>query len=186
MSAVQQFDFHLPTLTVKETLLFHAKIRLPMSYSIYNRLSRVDQVIMQLGLHQCCNTRVGDELLKGISGGEKRRLSLGVQLLVDPAVCLLDEPTTGLDAFTARHVVETLKEIAMKGRTVVVSIHQPRYDVFALLDDVILLSRGHLIWSGPSQKMMVYFGGIGLTCPVLCNPADFMLDISSIDVSTVA
>ena len=75
LSAVQQFDFHLPTLTVKETLLFHAKIRLPMSYSIYNRLSRVDQVIMQLGLHQCCNTRVGDELLKGISGGEKRRLS---------------------------------------------------------------------------------------------------------------
>jgi len=182
-SKVQQFDFHLPALTVKETLQFHAKMRLPMNYSTYNRMSRVNQVIDQLGLNQCSNTRVGDELLKGISGGEKRRLSLGIQLLADPAVCLLDEPTTGLDAFTARHVVETLKDIASKGRTIIVSIHQPRYDVFALLDDVILLSRGYLIWSGPSHQMLSFFRSIGLNCPVLCNPADFILDISSIDVS---
>lgn len=72
------------------------------------------QVLSTLDLHQCAHTRVGDAELKGISGGEKRRLSLGVQLLADPAVCLLDEPTTGLDAFTARHVVQTLQQLAHK------------------------------------------------------------------------
>jgi ATP-binding cassette subfamily G (WHITE) protein 8 (sterolin 2) len=71
-------------------------------------------VLTTLDLHGCAHTRVGDAELKGISGGEKRRLSLGVQLLADPAVCLLDEPTTGLDAFTARHVVRTLQQLAHK------------------------------------------------------------------------
>ena len=119
----------------------------------------------------------------GISGGEKRRLSVGIQLLGDPSVCLLDEPTTGLDAFTARHVVETLQDIAHKGRTVIMSIHQPRYDVFALVDDVILLSRGHQIWSGSTKDMLKHFDSCGFPCPELTNPADFILDISSIDVS---
>lgn len=70
-----------------------------------------------------------------------------------------------------------------RGRTVVVSIHQPRYDVFALLDDVILLSRGHLVWAGSSGDMLKHFGALGCPCPALTNPADFILDISSIDVS---
>jgi len=168
-------------------------------------------VLSTLDLHQCAHTRVGDAELKGISGGEKRRLSLGVQLLADPAVCLLDEPTTGLDAFTARHVVQTLQQLAHKyvshcyccrflclalcqtagvettcfltsysfvpifisvqqflcsrGRTVVVSIHQPRYDVFALLDDVILLARGRLVWSGNSADMLKHFSALGHPCP---------------------
>jgi ATP-binding cassette subfamily G (WHITE) protein 8 (sterolin 2) len=101
-------------------------------------------------------------------------------------VCLLDEPTTGLDAFTARHVVETLQDLAHKThRTVVMSIHQPRYDVFALIDDVILLSRGRQIWSGPSRRMLDHFETTGHPCPSLTNPADFILDISSIDVSGV-
>jgi len=111
---VQQFDFHLPSLTVKETLLFHANLRLPQGTDPLKRQQRVQQVLSTLDLHQCANTRVGDAELKGISGGEKRRLSLGVQLLADPAVCLLDEPTTGLDAFTARHVVQTLQQLAHK------------------------------------------------------------------------
>jgi ATP-binding cassette subfamily G (WHITE) protein 8 (sterolin 2) len=75
----------------------------------------------------CKHVRVGDENMKGISGGERRRLSLAVQLLGDPSTLLLDEPTTGLDAFTARHVVATLKTLSSQGRTVIVSIHQPRY-----------------------------------------------------------
>jgi len=76
------------------------------------RKRRVQQVLNTLDLQPCASTRVGDEEVKGISGGEKRRLSLGVQLLGDPAVCLLDEPTTGLDTFTARHVVQTLQQLA--------------------------------------------------------------------------
>ena len=111
---MQQFDFHLPSLTVKETLLFHANLRLPLGTELLKRQQRVQQVLSTLDLHQCAHTRVGDAELKGTSGGEKRRLSLGVQLLADPAVCLLDEPTTGLDAFTDRHVVQTLQQLAHK------------------------------------------------------------------------
>ena len=88
----------------------------------------------------------------------------------------------GLDSFTARHVVETLRSLAASGRTVILSIHQPRYDVFALLDSVILLSRGRQVWAGPAQEMLAHFASLGMQCPQLVNPADFILDMSSIDV----
>jgi len=179
MNLVQQFDYHLPSLTVTETLLFHAKLRLSEDIPLSGR---VKSVINVLSLKGCANTRVGGEDIKGISGGEKRRLSVGIQLLVDPAVCMLDEPTTGLDSFTARQVVKILLKIAQKGRTVIMSIHQPRYDVFALIDDVILLSKGRQVWSGSTEDMLHHFAAIGYPCPPLTNPADFILDISSLDV----
>lgn len=178
---VQQADFHLPLLTVRETLEFHANLRLPQSILKEEKLHRVRNVAQLLGLTQCLDIRVGSEELKGISGGEKRRLSVGVQLLLDPSVCLLDEVTTGLDSFTARHVVETLKSITSLNRTVVLSIHQPRYDVFSLIDNVILLSRGRLVWTGTSKAMLKHFANLNFPCPDLCNPADFILDLSSID-----
>lgn len=93
--SVQQFDFHLPSLTVRETLRFNALIRLPRSLSLVEKHARVERVIVLLGLRLCSNIRVGGDVIKGISGGEKRRLSLGIQMLADPPVCLLDEPTTG-------------------------------------------------------------------------------------------
>jgi ABC-type multidrug transport system ATPase subunit len=108
---------------------------------------------------------------------------VAVQLLLDPAICLLDEPTTGLDTFTARHVIETLKSLALNNRTVVLSIHQPRYDVFKCLDDVVLLARGRQVWTGSCKDMLRHFSAVGYPCPALTNPADFILDISSIDVS---
>lgn len=110
-------------------------------------------------------------------------MSVGVQMLFDPSVCLLDEPTTGLDAFTARHIVETLNDIAHSGRMVIMSIHQPRYDVFRCLDDVILLAQGRQLWAGSAVNMLKHFEALGYPCPQLTNPADFILDISSIDVS---
>lgn len=178
---VQQFDFHYPLLTVLETLLFHVSIRFPRATEQQKRV-RVAYVLDLLGLRACAQTRVGGDDVKGVSGGEKRRLSIGVQLLVDPAVCLLDEPTTSLDAFTARHVVETLQHLAHTGgRTVIISIHQPRYDVFALLDDVVLLSRGEQVWAGSSSDMLRHFESLGFSCPALVNPADFILDVSSVD-----
>lgn len=91
----------------------------------------------------------------------------------------------GLDAFTARHVVQSLRKLSRTGRTVILSIHQPRYDVFQCLDDVILLSRGRQLWSGSSKDMLVYFNSLGYPCPPLTNPADFVLDISSVDVRSL-
>ena len=107
-------------------------------------------------------------------------------MLTDPKVCLIDEVTTGLDAFTARSVVETLKEISRNGRTIILAIHQPRYDVFALLDDIILLSRGKQVWSGDAATMITHFKHLSYVCPLLTNPGDFILDLSSVDFRTTA
>jgi len=181
---VQQSDFHLPSLTVFETLLFNASLRLPRSTSSEEKTRRVHKVIKMLGLRMATHTRVGGEELKGISGGEKRRLSVGVQLLVDPSLLLLDEVTTGLDSFTARHVVESLRDISRRGngRTICLAIHAPRYDVFNLIDDIVLLSRGRLVFSGSTKDLMQHLESLSYPCPELTNPADFALDVSSVDL----
>jgi ABC-type multidrug transport system ATPase subunit len=202
---VQQFDNHYPMLTVSETLIFHASLQLASLKTTgeagsdggggtvtggggrrgghSKMLQQVNRIIWLLGLKSCEHTRVGNEEFKGISGGEKRRLSIGIQLLLNPSICLLDEPTTGLDAFTAHHVMETLQHLSHIGsRTVIISIHQPRYDIFRLLDDLILLtSGGKQIWSGSTVEMLRHLDEIGYPCPHHMNPADFILDISSID-----
>ena len=183
-----------------ETLNYQARLRLPLGTEEGTFQQRVTEVLRTLGLVQCMNVQVGNEEKKGISGGEKRRLSIGIQLLSDPSICLFDEPTTGLDAFTARHIVQTLKSLAVvnpygegeglglsmsgcRKRTVVLSIHQPRYDIFACIDEVTLLSRGDIVWSGTVEDMLKHFSNLGFPCPSLVNPADFILDLSSLDVS---
>lgn len=168
---------------MRETLQFHADLRLSQSIPRKDKVARVLFVCRLLGLRHCLDVRVGNEELKGISGGEKRRLSVAVQLILDPSIVMLDEPTTGLDSFTARHVVETLRDIAHLGRTIILSIHQPRYDVFKILDEVVLLSRGRQIWAGSSSSMLRHLETMGYPCPPLSNPADFILDITSIDVN---
>lgn len=125
----QEDGHHLPALTVRETLCYAARLRL-RNKSAAECDSRADEVLRQLGLKLCADNVVGGPLLKGISGGEKRRLSLGVSLLDDPELLYCDEPTSGLDAALARDVMETLQEIARSGRTVVVTCHQPRSDIF--------------------------------------------------------
>lgn len=190
---VQQFDYHLPSLTVTETLHFQACLRLPAGSDLGQR---VYEVLRLLNLTACAHVQVGGGGggKKGISGGERRRVSIAVQLLADPAVCLLDEPTTGLDAHTARRVVLLLRHLAhqphrlgeggeaLSYRTILLSIHQPRYDIFACFDDVLLLSRGQVVWAGAVRKMYRHFRSAGWPFPALCNPADYLLDISSIDV----
>lgn len=155
---VPQFDYHLANLTVVESLLFHAQMKC-RSMSDEQKQKRILELVQLLGLQACMHTRIGCDSVdmsgasgagatskKGISGGEKRRLSVGIQMLLDPPVCVLDEPTTGLDTFSARHIIETLHSIAhTRQRTMLVSIHQPRYDVYAHFDSVILLSRGRIV-----------------------------------------
>lgn len=116
---VMQQDVLIPTLTVRETLLYSAELRLPASVSHEERVKAVEEVILQLGLKECAETRIGDEEHKGCSGGEKRRVSIGVQLLANPSVLFLDEPTTGLDATSAYQLVKTLKHLARNGRTII-------------------------------------------------------------------
>ena len=183
---VTQTDFLLPFLTARETLGYAAELRLPHTIPREERHRRVDDVIMELGLKECADTLVGNEHARGISGGEKRRVSVGVQILTDPPVLCADEPSSGLDAFTAHNVVETLRKLALSGKSVICSIHQPRSDVFAMFDSCLLLSRSQPTFCGPMAAMEGHFAALGFPCPPNTNLADYVVDISSVDPRTPA
>lgn len=113
-------------------------------------------------LNKCQNTRIGGPLVKGISGGERKRTSIGVELITDPNLIFLDEPTTGLDSFTATSVMESLGDLAKKeGRTVITTIHQPNSDIFEMFDKLMLLARGKIIYFNKANLAVDYFGSIG-------------------------
>uniref|UniRef100_A0A2K5EC32 ATP-binding cassette sub-family G member 8 n=1 Tax=Aotus nancymaae TaxID=37293 RepID=A0A2K5EC32_AOTNA len=178
---VRQHDQLLPNLTVRETLAFTAQMRLPRTFSQAQRDKRVEDVIAELRLRQCADTRVGNTYVRGVSGGERRRVSIGVQLLWNPGILILDEPTSGLDSFTAHNLVKTLSRLAKGNRLVLISLHQPRSDIFRLFDLVLLMTSGTPIYLGAAQHMVQYFTAIGYPCPRYSNPADFYVDLTSID-----
>ncbi|KAL7877559.1 hypothetical protein SRHO_G00042020 [Serrasalmus rhombeus] len=178
---VRQDDRLLPHLTVRETLLFVAQLRLPTHFSQAQKDQRVNDVIAELRLRQCANTRVGNDYIRGVSGGERRRVSIAVQLLWNPGILILDEPTSGLDSFTAHNLVITLSRLARGNRLVLLSVHQPRTDIFQLFDLVVLLSSGSAVYCGPAKDMVSYFTSLGYPCPRYCNPSDYYVDLISID-----
>lgn len=178
---VMQQDILLPTLTVKETLQYAAELRLPPPTTASERSRIVEDVIMELGLKECANTRIGNNVHKGCSGGEKRRTSLGVQMLSNPSVLFLDEVTTGLDATSAFQLVRTLKTLAGKGRTIVVTIHQPRSEIWGLFDHLLLLTGGSLVYSGPVDRCLPYFEDLGYGLPPFVNPAEHLIDLAAVD-----
>ncbi|PBK97301.1 P-loop containing nucleoside triphosphate hydrolase protein [Armillaria gallica] len=182
---VTQTDILLPTLTVRETLMYAADLRLPASISCAKRAQLVEEIILELGLKECANTPVGDGFRhKGCSGGERRRVSLGVQLLGNPSVLFLDEPTTGLDATSAFQLVKTLQSMAKKGRTIIMTLHQPRSEVFFMLDRVTLLAQGHTLYAGPISDAVSWFEGRLNPIGAHVNPADYLIDAAAIDVRT--
>ncbi|KAF0027108.1 hypothetical protein F2P81_019849 [Scophthalmus maximus] len=178
---VRQDDRLLPHLTVRETLVFVAKLRLPTHFTQAQRDQRVDDVIAELRLRQCAHTRVGNDYVRGVSGGERRRVSIAVQLLWNPGILILDEPTSGLDSFTAHNLVITLSRLARGNRLVLLSVHQPRSDIFQLFDLVVLLSSGSAVYCGAARDMVPYFTALGFPCPRYCNPSDFYVDLISVD-----
>ncbi|KAF3763128.1 hypothetical protein M406DRAFT_347013 [Cryphonectria parasitica EP155] len=178
---VTQTDVLLPALTARETLQYSADLRLPPGSASEDRVRMVEEVIMELGLKEAADTRVGDTTHRGLSGGEKRRVSIGVQMLANPSVLFLDEPTTGLDASSAFQLVRTLKNLAAKGRTVVVTIHQPRSEIWGLFDNLILLSRGSPVYSGPMAGSLPWFESLGFEAPAFVNPAEHLIDLAAVD-----
>jgi ABC-type multidrug transport system ATPase subunit len=180
---MQDDDALMPSLTVRETLRFAAGLRLPPWMSRQEKLERAEQVMVKLGLKDCADNLIGSELRKGISGGEKRRVSIAIQVLTDPKVLLLDEPTSGLDAHTATSIIDVLRTLAEDGRTVIMTIHQSRSDVFQSFDNVLLLARGgSAVYSGEGEKMLQHFKKLGFECPRTTNPADFVLDLITVDL----
>ncbi|KAF5751756.1 ABC transporter G family member 14 [Tripterygium wilfordii] len=176
---VAQHDVLYPHLTVFETLLFTAMLRLPTSVTQDEKVQQVDQVITELGLTRCRNSMIGGPLFRGISGGEKKRVSIGQEMLINPSLLLLDEPTSGLDSTTAQRILTTIKRLASGGRTVVTTIHQPSSRLYHMFDKVILLSEGCPIYNGPASAALEYFSSIGFSTSMTVNPADFLLDLAN-------
>ncbi|XP_067409086.1 broad substrate specificity ATP-binding cassette transporter ABCG2-like [Emydura macquarii macquarii] len=175
-----QEDILMGTLTVRENLQFSASLRLPQSRnSEAEKQLKVNAVIQELGLQECADTKIGTEFLRGISGGEKKRCSIGVELIIAPSLIFLDEPTTGLDANTANAIMQLLHQLSRKGRTVIFSIHQPRYSIFRLFDHLTLMNKGEIIYAGPAEESTGYFNSIGYQCEAFNNPLDFFLDVIS-------
>ena len=183
-SFVTQDDSALmPSLTVRESLRFAAGLRLPRWMSKEEKNRRAEEILLKMGLKECADNLIGNELIKGISGGERRRVTISIQILTDPKVLLLDEPTSGLDAFTATSIIEVLKGLAAEGRTLIMTIHQARSDLFQHFSSVLLLARGgYPVYTGEAEKMLPYFASLGYECPQATNPADFVLDLITIDL----
>ncbi|XP_041267923.1 broad substrate specificity ATP-binding cassette transporter ABCG2 [Onychostruthus taczanowskii] len=183
---VVQDDVVMGTLTVRENLKFSAALRLPKSVKEEEKNERVNQIIKELGLSKVADSKVGTQFSRGVSGGERKRTNIGMELITDPAVLFLDEPTTGLDASTANAVLMLLKRMSKQGRTIIFSIHQPRYSIFRLFDTLTLLAAGRVLYHGLAQHAIEYFQSIGYQCEPYNNPADFFLDVINGDSTAVA
>ncbi|NXY79039.1 ABCG2 protein, partial [Glareola pratincola] len=183
---VVQDDVVMGTLTVRENLKFSAALRLPKSVKEQEKNERVNQIISELGLSKVADSKVGTQFTRGVSGGERKRTNIGMELITDPAILFLDEPTTGLDASTANAVLLLLKRMSKQGKTIIFSIHQPRYSIFRLFDNLTLLAAGRVLYHGPAQNAIGYFHSIGYQCEPYNNPADFFLDIINGDSTAVA
>ncbi|KAJ9153615.1 hypothetical protein P3X46_027040 [Hevea brasiliensis] len=176
---VTQDDVFYPHLTVVETLIFTALLRLSNSLTKENKIKLAEAVINQLGLNRCKNSIIGGPFLRGVSGGERKRVSIGQEMLINPSLLFLDEPTSGLDSTTAQRIVSIVWEQAKVGRTIITTIHQPSSMLFYMFDKVLLLSDGNPLYFGKGSEVMDYFSSVGYTPSVAMNPSDFILDLAN-------
>lgn len=175
---VTQDEALFPLLSVEETLMYSARLRLAGAGKV-EASARVQKLLEELGLEHIAGVRIGDESNRGISGGEKRRVSIGVELVHDPAVLLIDEPTSGLDSASAFHVMLLLKSMAKNQRkTILLSIHQPGYRILELIDKVVLLSNGFVLHNGSLHVLEDRLKSHGYSIPHHVNVLEFAIDVS--------
>ncbi|KAJ1925242.1 hypothetical protein IWQ60_004678 [Tieghemiomyces parasiticus] len=183
---VEQDDLMYPELTVRETIRYAAALKLPArGYSKAAKHARVEEVIKALRLDRCADTIIGDSYTRGVSGGERKRASIGVEFVTDPEFMFLDEATSGLDSNSALHVCQVVQDLCRDRQIgVLMTIHQPSSKILNLFDKIILLCRGQVIYSGPRAAALSYFESLGYHCGQHENPADFFMDLMTIDTIT--
>ncbi|XP_061355519.1 uncharacterized protein LOC133300048 [Gastrolobium bilobum] len=181
---VTQDDAMLSNLTAGETLYYSAQLQFPDSMSIAEKKERAEMTLREMGLQDAINTKVGGWGAKGLSGGQKRRLSICIEILTRPRLLFLDEPTSGLDSAASYYVMRRIASLNLRDgilRTIVTSIHQPSSEVFELFHDLCLLSSGETVYFGPASDANQFFALNGFPCPTHHNPSDHYLRIINKD-----
>lgn len=176
---VDQEDTLLSTLTVYEAVLYSALLRLPREMSYEAKVFRTLETMQELGILGIKDSRIGESGKRSISGGEKRRVSIACELVTGPSILFLDEPTSGLDSYNAYNVIDSLKTLSKQyNRTVIFTIHQPQSNIVALFDRLLLLGKGHLVYSGETGRAQQHFEKLGHHCPPGYNIADYLIDVT--------
>ncbi|RAL38301.1 hypothetical protein DM860_002279 [Cuscuta australis] len=173
-------------LTVEETLVFAALLRLPSDISRREKYERVETIIKELGLERCRQTRVGGGFVNGISGGERKRTSIGYEILVDPSLLLLDEPTSGLDSSSANRLLQILQGLSKGRRTIITTIHQPSSRMYHMFDKILLISEGSPVYYGKARDSMEYFSSLRFIPEIVMNPAEFLIDLATGQVNDIS
>ncbi|MDI1493480.1 MAG: hypothetical protein OHK93_005270 [Ramalina farinacea] len=174
---VPQDDIVLPELTVRENILHSARVRLPSNWSDKDIQKHADAVVDCLELSHVRDSRVGSVAKPIISGGQRKRVSIGIELAAAPMALFLDEPTSGLDATAASSIMKMLKALSHLGISIIVIIHQPRIEIFEMIDSLILLGNGRLIYQGKESEVQDYFENLGFDFPKYANAGDVVTDI---------
>ena len=173
---VPQDDVLVEFMTTRECLEFSAKMT--TDTNAQERKELVDEVIEELGLTGCADRIIGGTVVRGISGGEKKRVSLGVEMIFNPSVIFLDEPTTGLDSFTAASIIGLMSKLANeKNSTIIATIHQPSSQIFSAFDKLLLLSFGSAVYMGKAKQAVDFFSSIGYPVAENYNPSDHYMNV---------
>lgn len=184
LAYVKQEDSFYSEMTVRETLRFHAKLRMPRNTTAAEVEEKVSRLLALLGLSKSADTPVGSVASRGISGGERKRLSIACELISDPPLVFLDEPLSGLDSFQAANVMGRLRALADAGHTVVLTLHQPSTSLYSLLDELVVLSEGKPMYCGRADQLARWAGANGYPRPRDVPQSEHFIDVVSVDYQT--
>ncbi|XP_039023413.1 ABC transporter G family member 24-like [Hibiscus syriacus] len=175
---VPQDDIVHGNLTVEENLWFNAKCRLPACLTKPDKVLVVERVIESLGLQSVRDSLVGTVEKRGISGGQRKRVNVGLEMVMEPSLLILDEPTSGLDSASSLQLLRALRHEALEGVNICMVLHQPSYSLFQMFDDLVLLAKGGFtVYHGSAEKAEQYFADLGIHVPDRVNPPDHFIDI---------
>ncbi|CAA0836511.1 Putative white-brown complex homolog protein 30 [Striga hermonthica] len=175
---VPQDDIVHGNLTVEENLHFNARCRLSSDMPKADKVLVVERVIESLGLQAVRDSLVGTVEKRGISGGQRKRVNVGLEMVMEPSLLILDEPTSGLDSSSSNLLIKALRREALEGVNICMVVHQPSYALYKMFDDLILLAKGGLtVYHGSVKKVEEYFASFGITVPERVNPPDHFIDI---------